>query len=58
MVETKDDKMLISEEKDLAKLKLTNVNNALAIPVLEKQSCTPIAVLQVYNYDEKSFTVQ
>eukprot|EP00347_Sterkiella_histriomuscorum_P004739 403359292 len=44
-------KLLTQDEKDLNKLKLEMVRNALSIPVLEKQNNTPQCVLQVYNYD-------
>jgi predicted transglutaminase-like cysteine proteinase len=44
--------ILISEEKDLQKLGLPEVKNALAIPVMDKQNGTTQAVLQVYNFDD------
>ena len=46
---------LIAEEKDLTKLKLTEVFNAVAIPVLDKQNGMPQAVLVVYNYNREEF---
>lgn len=46
---------LISEEKDLSKLKLKEVSNAIAIPVLDKQNGMPQAVLVVYNYNREEF---
>ena len=42
---------LIAEEKDLTKLKLRAVGNAIAVPVLDKQNGTPVAVVMAYNYD-------
>lgn len=45
---------LISEEKDLTKLKIDSVKNAIAVPVLDRQNGQPIAVLQIYNYDPDS----
>ena len=44
--------ILIAEEKDLTKLSLKEVRNALAIPVMDKQNGQSQAVLQVYNFDE------
>ena len=44
---------LISEEKDLTKLKIRGVTNAVAIPVLDKQNGTPLAVIMAYNYNEE-----
>lgn len=44
---------MIQEERDLAKLKLKQVANALAIPVLSHGN-QPIGVLQVYNFFEGS----
>ena len=46
---------LIAEEKDLGKLKLSGVSNAVAIPVLDKQNGMPQAVLVVYNYNREEF---
>lgn len=42
-----DPKFLIVEEKDLSKLKIItgSLNNALAVPVMEKQSGLPSAVV-------------
>ena len=37
---------------------LRQVNNALAIPVLDKQNGMPQAVLVVYNYDKETFEGQ
>jgi hypothetical protein len=47
--------LLISEEKDLTKLNLTKVTNALAIPVVDKQNGQTQAVLQVYNFEESNY---
>lgn len=42
---------MIAEEKDLQKLKLTHLKNTIAIPVLDKQNGSSIAVIQVYNFE-------
>jgi hypothetical protein len=42
---------MISEEKDMNKLKLKSLRNALAIPLTDGQKPVPLGVLQVYNYD-------
>ena len=42
---------LIPEEKDLNKLKLKSMKNAVAIPITDGQKPIPLGVLQVYNYD-------
>ena len=47
--------MLINEEKDLSKLKIGAVSNAVAIPVLDKQSGAPQAVIMVYTFDPAMF---
>lgn len=44
---------MITEEKDLNKLKLKSLRNALALPLNQSQSC--LGVLQVYNYSEELF---
>ena len=49
---------LIAEEKDLAKLKVASVKNAVAIPVLDKQNGAPLAVIMCYNYDAEIFEKQ
>ena len=49
---------LISEEKDLSKLKVASVKNAVAVPVLDKQNGAPLAVIMVYNYDSEMFEKQ
>lgn len=49
---------LISEEKDLSKLKVASVKNAVAVPVLDKQNGAPLAVIMVYNYDAEMFEKQ
>jgi len=49
---------LIAEEKDLTKLKVKNVTNAVAVPVLDKQNGAPLAVIMAYNYDVSTFTAQ
>ncbi len=51
-------KLLIPEEKDLQKLKLQSLKNVLAIPVLDKQNSTPVAVISIYNYDESVYSHQ
>ena len=47
--------VLITEELDLKKLSLSQVKNALAIPVMDKQNGNSLAVLQVYNFDENNY---
>jgi hypothetical protein len=47
--------LLIPEEKDLNKLNLEVVNNALAIPVIDRHNGETQAVLQVYNFDEVNY---
>ncbi len=49
---------LITEEKDLSKLKVASVKNAVAVPVLDKQNGAPLAVIMVYNYDAEMFEKQ
>lgn len=49
---------LIAEEKDLAKLRVSAVSNAVAIPVLDKQNGSPLAVIMAYNYDKTIFASQ
>lgn len=49
---------LITEEKDLSKLKIASVKNAVAVPVLDKQNGAPLAVIMVYNYDAEMFEKQ
>jgi hypothetical protein len=40
------------EEKDLKKLHLETLKNAIAIPIFDKQTGVSIAVVQAYNFDE------
>lgn len=54
----KTQQYLITEEKDLGKLGVSEVKNAVAIPVLDKQNGMPQAVLVVYNYDREVFEQQ
>ena len=49
------DSMLCPEEKDMKKLQLETLRNAVAIPIFDKQSGTSIAVVQAYNFDEKNY---
>ena len=49
---------LITEEKDLGKLKIQAVSNAVAVPVLDKQSGAPVAVMMAYNYDAAVLAAQ
>lgn len=46
---------LCAEEKDLKKLGLTELRNAIAIPIFDKQSGASIAVCQAYNFDEANY---
>ena len=55
---TKQGGSLIAEEKDLGKLKVNKVSNAVAVPVLDKQNGAPLAVIMVYNYDAELFASQ
>lgn len=48
---------LASEEKDLSKLGLSEVRNAVAVPVLDKQSGASVAVIQAYNFDKDRFNL-
>lgn len=43
------------EEKDLKKLQLESLKNAIAIPIFDKQTGSSIAVVQAYNFDEKNY---
>ena len=43
---------LCTEEKDLKKLGLATLRNAIAIPIFDKQSGQSVAVAQAYNFDE------
>ena len=36
---------------------MAKVNNAVAIPVLDKQNGNPLAVIMAYNYDEATFAM-
>lgn len=48
-------KLLIAEEKDLNKLKISSLHNVIALPVLDKQNATPIAVVCIYNYETSCY---
>jgi hypothetical protein len=43
------------EEKDLKKLHLETLKNAIAIPIFDKQTGVSIAVVQAYNFDEQNY---
>jgi len=43
------------EEKDLKKLQLEKLKNAIAIPIFDKQTAAPVAVVQAYNFDELNY---
>ena len=43
------------EEKDLKKLGIDVLKNAIAIPIFDKQTGSPIAVVQAYNFDELNY---
>ena len=47
--------MMCPEEKELKKLNLTSLKNAIAIPIFDKQTGTSIAVVQAYNFDEQNY---
>ena len=53
--EINDKSMLCPEEKELKKLKIESLKNAIAIPIFDKQTGSSIAVVQVYNFDEKNY---
>ena len=44
--------IMCQEEKDLKKLKIEKLRNAIAIPIFDKQTGSSVAVVQAYNYDE------
>lgn len=50
-----EESVLCPEEKDLKKLQLETLSNAIAIPIFDKQSGNSIAVIQAYNFDEKNY---
>lgn len=51
-IENSNQSLLCTEEKDLKKLQLEKLINAIAIPIFDKQTGTSIAVVQAYNFDE------
>ena len=51
----KNSDKLISEEKDVTKLQISQVKNAVAVPILDKQTGSPQAVILVYNYEQTAF---
>jgi hypothetical protein len=46
---------MCSEEKDLKKLQLNQLENAIAVPIFDKQTGTPIAVVLGYNFNEENY---
>lgn len=50
-----EESLLCPEEKDLKKLQLETLVNAIAIPIFDKQSGNSVAVIQAYNFDEKNY---
>lgn len=46
---------MCQEEKDLKKLKIDKLRNAIAIPIFDKQTGSSVAVVQAYNYDEQNY---
>ena len=48
-------KIIEIEEKNLKKLKLSDLHNTMACPVVDQTSGTALGVLQVYNRSEGSF---
>ena len=44
--------IMCPEEKDLKKLKIESLKNAISIPIFDKLSGSSIAVVQAYNFDE------
>ena len=53
--EQKQQTMMCPEEKDLKKLQIEKLKNAIAIPIFDKQTAAPIAVVQAYNFDELNY---
>ena len=47
--------IMCQEEKDLKKLKIDKLRNAIAIPIFDKQTGSSVAVVQAYNYDEQNY---
>jgi hypothetical protein len=47
--------LLCQEEKDLKKLQIDSLKNAIAIPIFDKQTGSCTAVLQAYNFDEQHY---
>ena len=46
---------MCAEEKDLKKLKIEKLSNAIAIPIFDKQTGQSVAVVQAYNFDEENY---
>ena len=51
----KPETLMRPEEKDLKKLQLDKLKNAIAIPIFDKQTAAPVAVVQAYNFDELNY---
>lgn len=47
--------ILCTEEKDLKKLQIQELKNAIAIPIFDKQTGQSTAVVQAYNFDEQHY---
>jgi hypothetical protein len=43
------DDVLVAEERDLAKLRIDSVRNAVSIPVIDRQSTSSVAVITAFN---------
>jgi len=50
-----DKSLLCAEEKDLKKLGIESMKNAIAVPIFDKQTGSSIAVIQAYNFDEQNY---
>ena len=51
-VDSSKNGLLCNEEKDLKKLGIDSLKNAIAVPIFDKQTGASIAVVQAYNFDE------
>jgi hypothetical protein len=54
-IQNTEESLLCPEEKDLKKLQIEKLNNAIAIPIFDKQMGASVAVVQAYNFDEQNY---
>lgn len=47
--------LMCPEEKDLKKLQISSLKNAIAIPIFDKQTGSSLGVFQAYNFDEQNY---